>query len=676
MKTTLLGVVLMLASVAGYTQPVDSLVAERKAFVPTNAMQARANELLRGPLGYQPVDMAQYKNDELLLPTVQQGFRNAWNLPRTSGGFARRAATATGLGSLVQLGAGMIDVSAGRFLPMEVDTSRSMDTLWHSSLDAPELQRQRNAFARLPHATQVLVARLVRAALDADRFIHHAFRRPEYDRLFERLQKCAAIDRPAEMYRATLAPWIEDRGGQYASTDPFGIDGLHAIDLEALSFSGVILATHLDSALADWSDADLAATPAEPVVLHTRRGWIVCTGPGTDTIVPEVSPLLAVIDAGGDDLYVGRTASTMLPGQYVSMVIDRSGNDLYDARGDTAAICAGVLGLAVLVDLDGNDTYRAGTVSIAAAVHGIAVLSDRAGNDTYELQQQYGQAAATAGIAILDDRSGNDTYICAAEGQAYAQTLGAAILVDQEGNDAYLARLDGAPSELYLGQTVSRAQGASFGRRADLGDGHSLAGGVALLLDVRGDDRYTAGAWSQGCGYWWALGMLEDWSGNDTYVNGKYSLGAGAHYAIGVQVDLRGNDAYNLDNPDVVNQYQGHARDASIGISWDGSGNDAYWFRSHCGGSADLCSLGLSWDRRGDDVYTCEYTLLGPATGWADTPPCGTTTRNAPFGTFRDDLPSVGIFQDGVGQDRFDWTGEPTDHEQAVAKGSSYVREP
>lgn len=671
-----LSVMMMMASVIGLAQPLDSLVEERKAFVPTDAMMARASELVQGPLGYQPVDMAQYKNDELLLPTVQQAFRNAWNLPRTSGGLARRAATSTGLGSLVRLGGGMIDVSAGRYLPMPTDTSAAMDTLWHSSLSGPTLQRQRDAFSRLPEETQVLVARIVRAALDADRFIHHAFRRPEYDDLFARLQDRAPEARASEMYRAALSPWIEDRDGQYASTDPFGIDGLHAIDLEALTFSGVILTTHLDSALSEWSNADLSATPREPVLLHTRRGWIVCTGPGTDTIVPEVRPLLAVIDAGGDDVYLGRTASTMLPGQYVSMVIDRSGNDLYDARGDTAAVCAGVLGLAVLVDLEGNDTYRAGTVSIAAAVHGMAVLSDRSGNDSYELEQQYGQAAATAGIAILEDRSGNDTYICAAEGQAYAQTLGAALLVDHAGNDTYLARLDGAPSELYLGQTVSRAQGASFGRRADLGDGHSLAGGVALLLDVRGDDRYTAGAWSQGCGYWWALGMLEDWSGNDTYLNGKYSLGAGAHYAIGVQVDLSGNDAYNVDNSDVVNQYQGHARDASIGVSWDGSGNDAYLFRSHCGGSADLCSIGLFWDRSGDDVYTCEYVLLGAATGWADTPPCGTTTRNASFGTFRDDLPSVGVFQDGVGQDLFEWTGEPTDQKQAVVKGSSYVREP
>ncbi len=659
MKWMLTGLLLMSAVSMQAQVSLDSLANARLQLVlPEVDQQHVLNDLNISTLGYEPVDMEQFGSDHLLLRTVRQGFRNVFTLPSKSGNYARSAARNSSLSGLVRIAASMADISAGRFTEAKIDTT--------------VLEIADPAFALLPAATQRLISQIVRAAEDADPFLHQAFRGSAYDALF------SSRPTPADMYHAVTAPWREDRGGQYASTHPFGLDALDQIDRKALTFCGVLLTAHLDSAIAHWlADASVpASTPNGQIAIQTPRGWVVCSGPGADTISPSHQPLLAVIDAGGNDVYLGRTASTMVPRQYFSVVIDRSGDDAYESPGDTAAICAGVLGVAVLVDVDGNDRYVGGTLSIAAAFHGIAVLQDRAGNDAYELQGQYGQGAATAGIAVLDDRSGHDVYICAAEGQAYAQALGAAMLIDRDGNDHYLARLDGAPSEIYLWQSVSRAQGAAFGRRADLGDGHSLAGGVALLLDVRGNDTYTAGAWSQGCGYWWALGMLEDWEGDDTYTNGKYSLGAGAHFAIGVQVDLMGNDAYNVGNGDVVNQYQGHARDGSIGVSIDGAGNDQYLLRTHCGGSADLNSIGWLWDRGGNDVYACDYVLLGDPNGWTDTPPLGTTTLNAPFGTYRDELMSVGVFIDGVGSDSCRWSGAATTHKDRVTGGYSVRREP
>lgn len=656
------GLILLVTHALPAQNGVADLLAERAALLPPASVVNRVHESIRLPLGYSAAQMQWYKNDHHLLRTVQLSFENAWNLPRTSGHLAGRAVRGSTMASLVQTAASMVDVSAGRFLPVRLDSVAAMDTLWHPSL-TPEQRRQAEThFSSLPPATRLLVVNVVQAALDATPYIHRAFRSPLYDSLF-------ADRRP--LLAAAMAPWIEERSGQYASTDPFGLDALGALDMEALTFAGVIMTSHLDSAISRWERSTVAPYDYEPVQLYTRAGWIVCTGSGNDRIQPTVTPLLAVIDAGGDDTYVGSVASTATRGEFLSIVIDRGGDDTYGSLTDTASVCAAVLGIAVLMDLDGDDTYRCGSVGIAAAAHGIAVLTDRAGNDTYVLQGTYGQAAATAGLAVINDAAGSDTYTCAAEGQAYAQTLGAALLVDRDGNDEYVARLDGAPSELYLGQTVSRAQGAAFGRRADLGDGTSLAGGVALLVDVQGNDTYTAGAWSQGCGYWWGMGMLEDWSGNDTYINGKYSLGAGAHYAIGVQVDLQGDDQYNVGNRNVVNQYQGHARDGSIGVSIDGAGNDQYTFRSHCGGSADLCSVGLFWDRSGDDEYLIDYVLVGEANGWADTPPCGTTTRNAPSHTYRDDLPSIGVFIDGVGGDTIVWEGELSTHQASVRLGFS-----
>ena len=152
------------------------------------------------------------------------------------------------------------------------------------------------------------------------------------------------------------------------------------------------------------------------------------------------------------------------------------------------------------------------------------------------------------GVGALIDLEGDDEYDCVEQAQGLGGTLGAGLLIDVKGNDTYVARDDGNVSALYLGQSVAMAQGCGYGRRADIGDGYSLAGGVGILLDGAGDDRYHAQVWSQGCAYWWALGILEDRGGNDTYRNGKYSAGAAAHFAIGVCVDLAGERPHNATN--------------------------------------------------------------------------------------------------------------------------------
>ena len=116
--------------------------------------------------------------------------------------------------------------------------------------------------------------------------------------------------------------------------------------------------------------------------------------------------------------------------------------------------------------------------------------------------------------------------------------------------------------------------------------------------------------------------------------------------------DLEGDDQYNLGNAAAKNQFQGHARDGSIGIFIDGGGNDQYELRSHCAGSGDLGSIGLFWDRRGRDHYLYEPLPLGDSP-WNATPPLGSTTEYDRFDSFRDDLPVYGIFLDSGGQDRY-----------------------
>ncbi len=244
----------------------------------------------------------------------------------------------------------------------------------------------------------------------------------------------------------------------------------------------------------------------------------------------------------------------------------------------------------LVVEIAGDDTYAAGFAASRSLDSPIVCVVDLAGNDRYRDDGVESTPSFGAGI------------------------FGLGALVDLAGDDEYAA----AESSL----------GCGYGRRADLGDGHSLAGGVGLLIDGDGDDEYQAQVWAQGCGYWWGLGILEDRAGNDRYRNGKYSSGAAAHFAIGIHVDLAGDDQYNLGNATAKNQFQGHARDGSIGIFIDGGGKDQYEFRSHCAGSGDLGSIGLFWDRRGRDHYLYEPLPLGDSP-WNATPPAASAATIA-----------------------------------------------
>lgn len=589
-------------------------------------------------IGFTQAQMENYGPDPYLLRTVRLLFGSAASIPRYGATIASGALQSADVASLIRLAYSTTDVSAGRFLPLADDSS---------VVDALARERRDGAWNTLPFALREFLARLERGASDA---------LPYFAKAYSRGALASTWRNADTMLRLARAPWTDERESQYAMRDRRGLDMLLEVDRASMAFASVVWAAHVDRAIQKLLSEPIEGNRsfAQPYILQIQNlGSVHIYGNQADTI--DGGGAAIVIDLGGNDLWVGRTATALGWQRPLALALDLGGNDAYMSVDDTMAVAAACGGMAMLVDVEGDDRYVVKSQGLSAAWYGTSVLVDYSGNDSYEVSSTYGQAAATVGVAILDDRGGNDRYQCGAEAQAYAQTFGCGLLVDRTGNDLYVARADGAPSELYMGQSVSRSQGAAFGRRADLGDGHSLSGGVAALVDGEGDDSYSASAWSQGCGYWWSAGFLEDLAGNDRYWNGKYAWGAAAHFAVGCAVDAAGNDAYNVDNDDAVNQYHGHARDGSIGVAIDGNGNDMYELRSHCGGSGDLGSIGLFIDTEGDDHYNLIYNEPEVASGWLDTPPLGSATRYEVFHTWRDDVMSLGCFVDGGGADTYRW---------------------
>ncbi|MFN4181915.1 MAG: hypothetical protein ACK4G3_01715, partial [bacterium] len=189
-----------------------------------------------------------------------------------------------------------------------------------------------------------------------------------------------------------------------------------------------------------------------------------------------------------------------------------------------------------------------------------------------------------------------------------------------------------------------------MGKRADYIDGHSLAGGVGILVDGKGDDEYSCGVFGQGTSYWYSIGILYDAEGNDIYKGMWYVQGSTAHFGFGILVDISGDDRYEAK----MNMAQGAGHDLGIGILYDISGNDTHFAPNLSLGSGNANGIGLFIDSSGSDSYqVSSQTSLGRAAGVKD--------------SLRQWMRTIGIFLDlGDGEDTY--SGHPEARNKAIWK--------
>ena len=281
------------------------------------------------------------------------------------------------------------------------------------------------------------------------------------------------------------------------------------------------LVVHLQGPLT-WTGPVAGARPDQPLSVALVMGgpFHLLPGPGpAPEATPASSPAAPACSAAGSSTSPARTTTV------TRRVRGRFG--------------AALLGMGVLVDEGGDDTYSVRNVGEGAALFGAGLLLDAAGNDRYDLLEGDGQGfGGPGGIGILADRSGDDVYV-------------AEPLPEKAGT----SRADYHSDQKIVG---SNAQGAGMGRRGDVSDGHAWAGGLGALLDVDGNDTYSAGNFSQGVGYWFGTGILYDGGGDDTYDSVYFSHASGAHFAVGIVDDEGGNDVHRLsDFPKVGPRPQG-----------------------------------------------------------------------------------------------------------------------
>lgn len=462
-------------------------------------------------------------------------------------------------------------------------------------------------------------------------------------------------------YRRAAFAGVPDLPAAYASVRGDGLEPSGPLEerrqltlRDQCAMSYLYAAAQDLGATVNWAEGQLRLVPATlayDVRIDTDWGKIVLTGGSASVHDGEATLLL--IDTGGDDTYVNVPANASAA-NWLSVVVDTTGKDKYlsdpalakstvadwPQRGKSRrqnGPGSALFGLTFLVDLEGDDLYRSARPSFGSGTFGAAYVGDRAGDDTYDSYAD-SEGFGLQGIGVLDDSKGKDTYRGFTQVQGAGLPGGFGAVIDADGDDTYDANdtvLD-FPSAQTSDHNNSMAQGAGYGFRADYLTGRSQSGGIGLLYDMAGNDRYACGVFGQACGYWEGTGILWDDAGNDTYGGQWYVQGAAAHFGIGYLEDSDGTDSYTAG----MNMAQGAGHDFSLGMLIDRAGDDRYQAPNLSLGAGNANGIGAFLDLGGSDTYASVGITLG-------------TSAEAQKSSMRERALSLGAFLDLGGTDTY-----------------------
>lgn len=421
--------------------------------------------------------------------------------------------------------------------------------------------------------------------------------------------------------------------------------------------------------------------PRERIVVPTDAGDLVFAGVDADSHDLSGVPLL-LVDAGGDDTYRGAAGANGGIERPAALVVDLGGADTYDyepvpADGDggllpsdgtgraepevlgngavslsvTPRQGAGVFGAGAVLDLGaGTDRYTSLRFSQGFGLVGAGFLVDEEGDAELEMEVA-GQGAGLAGLGVLWLGDAGATVDAVHAAQGFGGPGGVGVLVGGAGDDTYTLDPSLDAAVLYFDDLTRTADSLSAGQGAGVGvapeGARGVSGGVGVLVERGGADRYDAGVAAQGAGFWHGAGFLLDAAGDDVYTASSLALGAAESLGVGVFEDLSGDDDYGIVDEREARTAAGAAQDLGVGVFVDRDGNDehAHSFRSM--GYGQLNGFGLFFDAAGDDRYVADANeSMGGAVL--------TIVGSEPASNPRRTLGTFGFFLDTAGRDAYE----------------------
>jgi hypothetical protein len=411
------------------------------------------------------------------------------------------------------------------------------------------------------------------------------------------------------------------------------------------------------------------------VEMETPFGNIILIGRNyfEDADVEELNctDCMLVIDFGNKGRFTGSCGATSTPANPVSIFIDLGGSDVYTCNTDGQSLGAGILGVGVLYDYSGDDQYLSKDFAQGCGMFGAGMMFDREGDDNY-VAELSGQGCGYFGIGLCLDASGNDKYYIHCDGQGFGGVGGGVgVLADFDGNDFYKAEpspeiFDRSDYHSKHKINANFAQGAAAGRRGDITDGHSWAGGLGAIIDISGDDHYLSGNWSLGASYWFSTGIAYDGNGNDIYESCYFTQGSGAHFCNSILIDEGGNDRHELY--ETAGAGLGFGYDFVNALLVNIGGDDSYRAKMISIGLAQIRSNAFLFDIGGNDIYRLgEGTAgLGEATYRKE---YAVPFRLAPYRFYSK---SIGCFIDIGGNDRYLSFNDTEDNKHPAASDNKF----
>ncbi len=261
-----------------------------------------------------------------------------------------------------------------------------------------------------------------------------------------------------------------------------------------------------------------------------------------------------------------------------------------DGRGNSFNECGlAVFGVSEIFAYGGHNNYTCADAGIGATAFGVSTVVD-GGDSSFECKE-LGEGAAVQGVGLLLNLGRNNRYKCRSLAQGFGGPKGFGALVDAHGESTFDAddtKIDN-PSPQTAQHNVSLAQGAGFGRRDDPGTGHSMAGGVGILVNGGSNNRYSCGVFGQGVAYWYSLGALVNFGSGNTYKGVWYVQGSAAHYALACMLSFGGGDHFEA----TMAQSDGQGHDYSIGLLRSFKGGNEYKGAGGAFGSGRWNGMGL-----------------------------------------------------------------------------------
>ena len=317
------------------------------------------------------------------------------------------------------------------------------------------------------------------------------------------------------------------------------------------------------------------------LVVHTPAGAVII-GDGDDNSYDPTDfdglphGLALLLEVGGDNTYLIPGAANHSVANGISLLIDLAGDDTYSYPAQADPLDGDHL---LASDADGRASAEGlGPVSLSDVGRqgsgrlGIALHFDLGGENTYETLRM-GQGSGIFGVGALFDTGDLPTTF---DAEAFAQgagLMGLGLLHSAGGDNSY--------------------------RIWHAGQGFAAAGGVGLLHDHMGDDNYLAVPGLDEADRLIYPADADNGTSNASLAQGAASTAAGLGNGLGVLRDRQGHDHY------IAGTYaQGFGDQGGLGILADGDGDDHYQGRNYCHATGRDGGAGILFDAGGDDHFT------------------------------------------------------------------------